>query len=454
MMAYDARKTALDVLNTLNQDSNKTLDGILAEIPGEEQFGSRRDRALFSAMVYGVLRWRGRLDHMIDHFSNTPIHKIEPKVLNILRLGLFQIIYLNRVPDSAAVNTAVELTKQFSTTRVAGFVNALLRKASENYKNVPFSTFADNPVAFLATHASFPKWLAQRWLKRFEPETAKALCETINAIPPITIRTNTLKTTRAELFVSLEDEAEHVEQTRFAPDGIEIRNPKKSIPELAGFKKGWFQVQDEAAQLVSLLLNPQPGETVLDACAGLGGKTAHIVQLMQNKGSVAAIDKDENKLQQLNFEMQRLNVSIVHARHHDLNSSLDKNRVGLFDRVLLDAPCSGLGVLRRNPDIKWNSAEADLKRHADIQKRFLVNLCRILKPRGILVYSVCSIEPEENEAVIHDFLKNHPEFVIDKSLGIVPETLQSPVERKIGIKTLPLLDNMDGFFMARLRKIE
>jgi 16S rRNA (cytosine967-C5)-methyltransferase len=452
-MAHDARKTALEVLNTLNQDKN-TLDGILAAVPGEEEFGSRRDRALFTAMVYGVLRWRGRLDHIIDHFSNTPIHKIEPGVLNILRLGLFQIIYLDRIPDSAAVNTAVELAKQIASTRVAGFVNALLRKAAGNYTKVPFSNFANNPVAFLTNNRSFPKWIVQRWLKRFNPETVTALCDMINTIPPITLRTNTLKTTREELILSLEGDVERVEQTCYSPDGIKIIRPQQSIPELVGFKKGWFQVQDEAAQLVSLLLNPKPGETVLDACAGLGGKTAHIAQLMQNKGSVTAIDKDEKKLLQLGFEMQRLNISIVQALCHNLNSSLDNEQLGPFDRVLLDAPCSGLGVLRRNPDIKWNSVEADLKRHAKIQKRFLVNLSRILKPNGILVYSVCSVEPEENEAVINAFLKNHPEFVIDKSSGRLSVRLHSQIERTIGFKTLPMLDNMDGFFLARLRKIK
>ena len=452
-MEYDARKTALEVLNTLNQDK-KTLDAILSEVPGEEKFGSKRDRALFTALVYGVLRWRGRLDYIIDYFSNTPIHKIEPAVLNILRLGLFQIIFLDRIPDSAAVNTAVELTKQSASTRAAGFVNALLRKAAGHYTKVPFSTFANNPVDFLTNNRSLPNWIAQRWLKRFNPETIATLCDTINSIPPITIRTNTLKTTRAELILSLEGDVECLDKTPFAPDGLKIINPHQSIPELAGFKKGWFQVQDEAAQLVSLLLNPKPGETVLDACAGLGGKTAHIAQLMQNKGNIVALDKNEKKLQQLGFEMQRLSISIVHARCYDLNSSLNNKQVGLFDRVLLDAPCSGLGVLRRNPDIKWNSAEADLRRHANIQKRLLVNLANILKPKGILVYSVCSIEPEENEAVINAFLKNHPEFVIDKSLGGLPENLPSQVEPQTGFKTLPLLDNMDGFFLVRLRKIE
>jgi 16S rRNA (cytosine967-C5)-methyltransferase len=452
-MEYDARKTALDVLNTLNQNK-KTLDAILSEVPGEEKFGSRQERALFTAIVFGVLRWRGRLDHIIDYFSNTPIHKIEPAVLNILRLGLFQIIYLDRIPDSAAVNTSVELTKQSASTWVAGFVNALLRKAASHYTEVPFSTFANNPLAYLTNNRSLPNWIAQRWLKRFNPETLTALCDTINSIPPITIRTNTLKTTREALMISLEGDVECVDRTPFAPDGLKIINPQQSIPVFAGFKKGWFQVQDEAAQLVSLLLNPKPGETVLDACAGLGGKTAHIAQLMQNKGNVVAIDNDEKKLQQLGFEMQRLNISIVQARCCDLNSSLDNKQVGLFDRILLDAPCSGLGVLRRNPDIKWKTAEADLKRHAHIQKRFLVNLSKILKPKGILVYSVCSIEPEENEAVINAFLKNHPEFVIDKNLGSLPGSLHSQVESKTGFKTLPMLNNMDGFYLVRLRKIE
>ena len=452
-MAYDARKTALEVLNKLHRDK-KPLDAILSEVPGNEKFGSRRDRALFTAMVYGVLRWRGRLDHIIDYFSNTPIHKIDPAVLNILRLGLFQIMYLDRIPDSAAVNTAVELTKQSESSRVAGFVNALLRKAARHYTKVPFSTFANNPVAYLTHNRSLPHWIAQRWFKRFNPEMITALCDTINSIPPITIRTNTLKTTRAALISSLKGDVESVEKTPFAPDGLKIIRPQQSIPELAGFKEGWFQVQDEAAQLVSLLLNPKPGETVLDACAGLGGKTAHIAQLMKNKGKVAAIDKDEKKLQQLRFEMQRLSISIVHARCYDLNSPLDNNQVGLFDRVLLDAPCSGLGVLRRNPDIKWNSVEADLKRHANTQKQLIANLSKILKPNGILVYSVCSIEPEENDAVVNAFLKNHPEFVIDKSLGSLPESLHSQVDPLSGFKTLPMLDNMDGFFLVRLRKIE
>ena len=451
-MAHDPRKTALDVLNTLNR-GKKTLDSILGDIPQDERYLSGRDRALFTAMVYGVLRWRRRLDHVITHFSNTPIQKIEPGVLNILRLGLFQIIYLDRIPNSAAVNTSVEITKQIGASRAAGFVNALLRKSAANYSSVHFPAFEPDPVAFLSAGQSLPGWLAQRWLKRFDKETIMILCDTINSIPPITIRTNTLKTTREQLILSLQNQVERIESTTVAPDGIKLINPKRRIPELPAFKNGWFQVQDEAAQLVALLLNPQPGESVLDACAGLGGKTAHIAQLMQNKGSVTAIDRDEKKLQQLDSEMQRLNIPIVHTHCRDLDSALDKNQFDVFDRILLDAPCSGLGVLRRNPDIKWNSTEKSLKRHANIQNRFLETLAPIVKPDGVLVYSVCSIEPEENEAVIHSFLKNNPEFVIDKSPGQVPETILSLIEPKTGFKTLPILNDLDGFFLARLKRI-
>ena len=451
-MAHDPRKTALDVLNTLTR-GKKTLDSILRNIPQDDRYLSRRDRALFTAMVYGVLRWRSRLDHVIAHFSNTPIQKIEPAVLNVLRLGLFQIIYLDRIPDSAAVNTSVEMTKQIGASRAVGFVNALLRRSAANYSNVHFPAFETDPVAYLSADQSLPGWLAQRWLKRYDKETILTLCDTINSIPPITIRTNTLKTTREQLTLSLESEAERIESTTTAPDGIKLINPKRSIPDLRAFKNGWFQVQDEAAQLVTLLLNPQPEESVLDACAGLGGKTAHIAQLMQNKGSVTAMDKDEKKLQQLDSEMQRLNIPIVHTHCHDLNSALDKKKVDVFDRILLDAPCSGLGVLRRNPDLKWNSTEKSLKRHANIQKRFLETLASMVKPNGVLVYSVCSIEPEENEAVIRAFLKNHPEFVIDKNPGKLPETMLSLIEPTTGFKTLPILNDMDGFFLTRLKRI-
>jgi 16S rRNA (cytosine967-C5)-methyltransferase len=449
----DARNSALKVLNELNR-GDKTLDGILDGTHWGHNDLSGRDRSLFNALIYGVLRWRGRLDHIIAHFSNSPVKKIQPAVLNILRLGLFQIIYLDRIPDSAAVNTSVELSKQSGASHAAGFVNALLRKAATHYNSVAFPSFENDPVACISAGHSLPAWLTKRWLRRFDKETVVALCGTINSIPPITIRTNSIKTTRDRLLSSLTGAAEEIEATAFAPDGIKMNNPKQPIPDFPEFKNGLFQVQDEAAQLVSLLLNPQPEESVLDACAGLGGKTGHIAQLMQNKGILTAVDKDAQKLKSLDSEMRRLGISIVRTHRHDLNFSFSKLQTPAFDRILLDAPCSGLGVLRRNPDIKWNSSDTRLKRHADIQRQFLENLVAMVKPGGILVYSVCSIEPEENEQVVNAFLKKHPEFVIDRSLGKLPEMIQSLVEPASGFKTVPLLNNMDGFFLTRLKRIK
>ena len=447
----DARHTALNVLNTVDQ-GQKTLDHILQELPQDEDYLTRRDRALLTAMVYGVLRWRGRLDHIIAYFSNMPLRKIQPAVLNILRLGLFQMIYLDRVPDSAAVNTSVELTKKTNNFRASGFVNALLRKAAVDHERVPFSTFQEDPLAFLTSVQSIPKWVAKRWLQRFAEHTIMTLASATNTIPPITLRSNTLKTTREQLIRSLEDEVQHIEPTSYTSDGVKIKNPKQSIPQLSAYQKGWFQVQDEAAQLVALLLDPQPGEPVLDACAGLGGKTAHIAQLMQNQGTITALDRDSAKLHQLSAEMQRLGVTIVKTVCHDLLSCLDGHQDRPFDRILLDAPCSGLGVMRRNPDVKWNSAEKRLKHYGDTQKRLLETLAPMVKAGGVLVYSVCSIEPEENEAIIDDFLKKRSDFVIDKDWGTLPETVRSDAKPTAGFTTLKFIDQMDGFYLARLKR--
>jgi 16S rRNA (cytosine967-C5)-methyltransferase len=219
------------------------------------------------------------------------------------------------------------------------------------------------------------------------------------------------------------------------------------------FKKGGFQVQDEAAQLVTLLLDPQPGESVLDACAGFGGKTGHIAQRMNNEGSVLAMDIDSEKLAQLESQMQRLGISIVTALKRNLEDTADASAVQGFDRILLDAPCTGLGVLRRNPDTRWKRSKKDLNRFAHRQIRLLSSVAPLLNVSGILVYAVCSIETEENEAVIKSFLRLSPGFEIDVESGNLPSEFCIPVQSKIGLRTHPHFKQMDGFFMVRLKRI-
>jgi len=449
-MNFDARKTALEILNILDQ-GRETLDSVMAAYDGDESDAFKADRRLLQALVYGVLRWRGRLDHIISHFSTTALKKIDPTVLNILRLALFQIIYLNRIPDSAAVNTAVEMAKSGAAPWVVRYVNAVLRKAARDHHAIPFPDVETDTIKALAVGQSFPDWLIRKWADRYGIEGTAALCDAVNSIPPITVRTNTLKITRQELTEALEPEVDQPKPTSHSPDGVSFSNPKKSIPNLSAFKAGWFQVQDEAAQLVSMFLNPKAGERILDACAGLGGKTGHIAQLMGNKGDIRAVDIDSRKLLRLEDEMQRLGIAIVSTHPHNLEQPFTTRAMAAFDRILLDAPCSGLGVLRRNPDIKWLASRKHLNHYKLKQLRLLEQVSRLIKPTGVLVYAVCSLEPEENEAVVNEFLKKHAEFVIDKRVGKLPETCRDMLDPRGFFRTWPYLVEMDGFFAVRLR---
>ncbi|UCH20684.1 MAG: 16S rRNA (cytosine(967)-C(5))-methyltransferase RsmB [Deltaproteobacteria bacterium] len=451
-MQPDVRQTALEILNRLSQN-DQTLDSVMREVSGQTEMWLRRDRALLNALVYGVLRWRGRLDYIINHHSKTPFSRIDSNVLNILRLGLFQIGYLSKIPVAAAVDTSVELAKSTKAPWVVGYVNAVLRNAARDYQTAAFPDLEKDPVTGLAAMKSFPEWLIRRWLEDNGIEKTIALCDAINTIPAITLRTNTLLAARKELAAALENEAEKIALTDHAPDGVSMRNPAKPIAQMASFRQGWFQIQDEAAQLVTLFLAPQPGETIMDACAGLGGKTGHIAQLMQNKGKIVALDINESKLNELQSQMKRLHVTIVTTSNHNLNVPPGKYRFGIFDRILLDAPCSGLGVLRRNPDVKWNTSEEQLQGHMGKQLRFLNNLAHIVKPEGVLVYAVCSNEREENEEVINEFLNLHPEFVLDNHPGGLSENAGAFITQQGYLKTFPYPHNMDGFFSARFKRI-
>ncbi|MFO7559358.1 MAG: 16S rRNA (cytosine(967)-C(5))-methyltransferase RsmB [Desulfobacterales bacterium] len=447
----DARRNALTILNILDRQQT-TLDQVVDEMHAENAEAFRRDRALANALVYGVVRWRGKLDWMIRHFSRTPLKKIDPNILNILRIGVFQILYMDRIPDSAAVNTSVELAKPESPVWVIRYVNGLLRNVVRHHPDVSFPSMQTDPVNSIAASKSFPGWLIEKWIARFGMEETIAMCDAANTIPPITLRTNTLKVSTEKLKEALSEETESPASTGYSPYGLKIRGPKAAIPELAAFQKGWFQVQDEAAQLVAMLANPNPEETILDACAGLGGKTAHLAQMMGNRGHIIAMDSNTKKLNKLESEMNRLGVKTVETCRHDLSSPPSKNRLGMFDCILLDAPCSGLGVIRRNPDIKWSEAKKNLIQYQQKQLLFLSNLAHLVKPGGRMIYAVCSTEEEENEHVIESFLATHPEFRLEDRPGSLPDKQPSILYRQSGLKTFPHLHDMDGFFSVCLKR--
>ncbi|MFO7838853.1 MAG: 16S rRNA (cytosine(967)-C(5))-methyltransferase RsmB [Desulfosalsimonadaceae bacterium] len=447
-----ARKAALDILNRL-ESSRDLLDTVMGAASADRlQELSLADRRLVNAIVYGVIRWRRLIDWIIVKHAASPEQKIAPRVQNILRIGIFQILFLDRVPDFAAVNTSVEMAKRSVSLRASRFVNGLLRGLLRRRPLDMEALLPREPVRALAISQSFPDWLVLRWVRRFGMDEALALCEALNRIPPLTVRTNTLKTDRQRLQEVLASACEKVYPSQFAPEGLCFYGPDRPVAQLPAFADGWFQVQDEAAQLVSHLLFPQPGESVLDACAGMGGKTGHIAQLMAGSGKIYAVDRDAEKLQKLDAEMQRLGVGNTENLCLDLQAPDWRHLPEGFDRILLDAPCSATGVIRRNPDIKWAAGKKALKRFAGRQLACLNWLAPRLAPRGVMVYAVCSMEPEETDEVVENFLQKHPDFAMVTDVCGIPESAAELVDEKGFLRSFAHLHNTDGFFAARLRR--
>lgn len=448
----NARHLAFTILEAV-ENQNQTLDHWLSQHSAAIDALNRADRALLHMLVYGVLRWQLRLDWCIDKLARKPGKKIDTMVRIILRLALYQLIYLDRIPSSAVVNTAVNLAKTCGRPWAASFVNGLLRRASAEADELVKGIANDDPVSALSLEYSFSPWMISRWIERLGIKETESLCRAINSIPDITIRTNTLRTTRIELMASIADQVKSVGITTHSPEGISFRAPQGTISQWDAFRKGWFQVQDEAAQLVSHLLAPLPGDTIWDACAGLGTKTAHLAQLMKNQGRILATDQHASKLEQLNLEMKRLGITIIETRCLDLLSGFPLN-LPRFDCILVDAPCSGIGVLQKNPDGKWRTSPTDLQRYGHRQVQLLNRVAPFLKREGLLVFAVCSIEPEENGNVVEQFLAHHNNFTVHQpELGSISQRASLTTSHGC-LYTLPHRHHMDGFFAVALKRSE
>jgi 16S rRNA (cytosine967-C5)-methyltransferase len=409
-----------------------------------------RDRALLTELVFGTLRWRGKIDAQLRRQLRRPLNDSDAFVRNLLRVTVYQLLFLDKIPDYAAVDEAVRAAKAHSGSKMAGFVNGVLRNVIRERERAAGSEPSSDPTTALASEVSHPEWLVRRWIEEFGREEAVALMLANNQQPPLVVRANTTKTARRELLVLFRQSGITAEPGRWSPQAVSITG-SPAVMRLPGFAEGLFQVQAEASQLIGFLLSPKRGEHVLDACAAPGGKTTHLAELMADSGEVLATDTSARRIRKITESAARLGLKSIQSRCADMaHEPLRSDR--LFDRILVDAPCSGLGTLRRHPEIKWRRDEADIARLSGLQSELLNRVADRLKPAGVLVYSTCTLSRAENEAVVEDFLKRHSHFELEDATEHLPDEAKSLVQRPY-FRALPHRHDTDGFFAARMRKV-
>ncbi|MCI0547285.1 MAG: 16S rRNA (cytosine(967)-C(5))-methyltransferase RsmB [Candidatus Rokubacteria bacterium] len=435
-----ARYEALRILLRVEQDR------AFADIALEHALGAARleprDAGLCTEIVYGTLRWQRHLDWRLAPHLRRPLAKLDPWVRALLRLTAYQVLLLDRVPPWAAVDEAVSLARlKAKNPGPAEFVNAVLRALGR----APAPPLPTSPVEAAGVRWSFPDWLAARFLARLGEAEAGALMAALDSRPPTTLRANTLAIDRDALILRIRaEELAEARSTRLAPEGLIVERGAPS--GWKAFAEGSCLFQDEASMLIARLLEPRPGETVADTCAAPGTKTTHLAQLMENRGAVIAMDPQAARLRLVDRSAARLGTTIVQT-HLGGVAALAPRWRGRCDRVLVDAPCSSLGVLRRNPEVKWRRTEADLARLQRTQRDILAAAATLLRPGGRLVYATCSLEPDENEDVVGPFLAAHSDWRPDP-----PEAFPVPADAAGFVRLLPHVHDTDGFTAIRLRR--
>lgn len=447
------RQLAIGVLVQWEKTKNP-VDRIFNDLLAGYPLPDLRDRGLALALVAGVLRWQGYLDWLLQQFSSHPLQKMRPLTRQALRTGAFQLCFLDRVPASAAINETVKVLRDArQPSWITGFVNGILRNIARSQPARPDDDALPMPESARLNH---PDWLVSRWQQRYGTERCKGLCQANNRLPESCLRVNTKAMARDAFMAQLAAAGIGASPGRFAPETIRLQDFHGSPAEIPGYDQGFFQVQDEAAQLVTLLLQPLPEEGhLLDACAGLGGKTSHLAQLLavsKKDGRIIALEPNRDRQELLRQNLDRLGLAGRVSLVPDRLENFAAGNAGPFDRILLDAPCSGLGVIRRHPDIKWSRAEADLPRYQAQQLGLLSAAAPLLAAEGVLVYTTCSTEPEENDAVIDRFLESNPEFRLTDCAAVLPAVAAELVDDRGCLRTLPDMFGLDGFFAARLKK--
>ena len=444
-MKKTIRHQAVEILNQVHADHD-FAGPLINDCLDKYNLSGTPDGRLLTHLVYGVLRFRGHLDWLLKKLYRGDFAKMQEDIKNVLRVSLYQLRFSERLPDFAVVNEGVEIAKIINPDK-SSLVNAILRNFLRRGQNLSFPSEKKNPVEYLAAFHSHPEWMIQTWIKTFGLQETKALCSADNTLPPLTLRVNTLKISRNDLKEKLAAAGFESQTTPYSPNGIILSTAVKPIQKTEFFDKGLLRIQDEGAQLIACLVNPERNESILDACAGAGGKSSHLAALLENKGFILAFDRNQEKITELKKEIIRLGITIIETQAGNVSAGLPDAFRERFDCVLVDAPCSGLGTLRRNPEIKWRIMQNDILSFAAQQKKILQQASAAVKRGGRLIYCTCSVLPEENENIVEHFLRVNNQF----SLGKPSSTIIRPLTDSSGFfRTFPHRHNMDGFFGALL----
>ena len=399
-----------------------------------------KDKGFANELIYGTIKWRLRLDYVLDQFSKTPVKKMKPFVRQLMRMSVYQILFLDKVPASAAINEAVKIMHKRKMSNLSGFVNGVLRNIDRNKSEITYPN--------LSVYYSIPEWIITRWMKYYGEMETKAICESLSQRARVCIRINTLKTTKDKVKALLPEEGITVLEEGFLPESLYIHAPS-GIHHSPSFKAGLWTVQDESAMLVGHVLGPEKGDEILDVCSAPGGKTVHLAELMQNEGHIIGADIHEHKIELIEKNAKRLGAFIVEGKLQD-GMLINEDWKEKFDKILLDAPCSGLGIIKRKPDIRYAKDETAIRDINNIQRKLLKNAINYLKKDGILVYSTCTLTQEENQNMV--------EYALSLGLQLdaipydMPACLKPYIKDNAYIEILPHVTDTDGFFMARFRK--
>lgn len=444
---HNPRLLAYEVLRRVADGaySDLALDSAL-----DRSLLDQRDKRFVTELVYGTLRLQGRIDFALAQFCNQSLPRLQPEALWLLRIGAYQLLEMDRVPPHAAIDATVELARTTGRSDITGFLNGILRNLERQRETIIWPT-PEQVRPYLQHVCSLPKWLAKEIMRLLPNSEARALGEAFSKPPRQTLRVNTLKTGRDTYLDELAYADYQAQPCTFAPEGVAIE--RRGDQRLPGDNTGCYQLQDEASMLMAHLLDPQPHMRILDACAAPGGKTTHLAALTQNQAEIVALDKSPQRIELVRQGAQRLGCTQIATHAWDMTQTPDFLELESFDRILLDAPCSGIGVIRRNPEGRWNKTPADLRQLAQLQHNLLRTVAPLLHPGGLLLYSVCSFSHLETDTQIEQFLEQHPDFTLDVLSDFVPSPWQSLITDAGTLRTYPHRhDGMDAFFAARLRK--